>query len=317
MAYPKRVGAYGLRPVKLINGVPHIGGLIRHYDIKRDADTGTRNARPIYNGSLVDLTSTGVKSVMPYGISVGTSTLATGTSRNDFHASDRPNGYVRSGTILTAGSSATTNFRIPHYIGMFEGCQYDTPDRLNYLLHSQYYPGGAMAKNATGFILDQGDLLFQAVLVVDVSVTNIEGNRNHDTIVANEVTKVGEPVVAGYKKSALIGQDANIVWYSSDSNADGSDYKYITGNSSFGVIPHTADGTPTGAGLFRIVDVVPETKVTLNRSNTDNSGGTDKDPFVIEGYDSANGADNIRYVEVYLKFNRGHRLYDIAGGLTS
>jgi hypothetical protein len=135
MAYPTIDAPYGLKPINLIGGQVFAGST-RMYPILQAYSTG------IFNGDVVELTSTGTVAI--------------------------------SGLAITATSQAAQAVRAGT-VGVFLGCEYSPPTGSPILgrQRQQFWPANTNAIDAVAYVCDDPDTVFQtAVLAMPASASN-------------------------------------------------------------------------------------------------------------------------------------------------
>jgi hypothetical protein len=150
---------------------------------------------------------------------------ATNIFYGDFVAITR--GFVTRIAVTDGGTAATG---APGYgqLGIFLGCSFTDPVSKQRRF-SQFWPAGTLAGDAYAIVTDDPDTVFKAAVVTSQGGTTI-GSASH----------------------AMIGLNMTV------SNLAGN---INTGNSSNGILASSA--ATTAALPVRIIDVVPETAVTL------------------------------------------------------
>jgi len=150
---------------------------------------------------------------------------ATNIFYGDFVAITR--GFVTRIAVTDGGTAATG---APGYgqVGIFLGCSFTDPVSKQKRF-SQFWPAGTLAGDAQAVVTDDPDTVFKAAVVTSQGGTAI-GSASH----------------------AMIGLNMTV------SNLAGN---INTGNSSNGILASSA--ATTAALPVRIIDVVPETAVTL------------------------------------------------------
>jgi len=139
---------------------------------------------------------------------------------------------------VTDGGSASTGAPGYGQVGIFLGCSFTNPVTKQKQF-SQFWPASTLAGDAVAIVTDDPDTIFKAAVVTSQGGTTI-GSASH----------------------AMIGLNMTISNLAGNTN---------TGNSSNGVLASSA--ATTAALPVRIIDVVPETAITLGTA-TWSSGTT-------------------------------------------
>jgi len=210
MAYPTVSAPYGLKPVNLIGG---------------RVFAGSTRMFPIYNGYATSLYN---GDVVQIGVGTAAGTLVASTLAP---------------TTANGGTAGT--------IGVFVGCEYSTTGGPIYGKNRyQFYQAGTTATDAIGYVVDDPQAVFQAVVLGQGS--------NSSTI--------------QYINPSFVGSNAYYL-----GNANSNTGSTTTGDSSAGIaIAATAIGTGVASPLtttapFRIVQLVTASAVTVTGSGTTSS----------------------------------------------
>lgn len=98
------------------------------------------------------------------------------------------------GTIVKVTNVGSAADQFPAgVVGVFLGCSYTSPT-LNYYLQSQYWPTGTVASDATAYICDDPDTLFQVQANGSVAQTGL--GLNYPVIQTAGSTTTGDSKVA-------------------------------------------------------------------------------------------------------------------------
>lgn len=98
------------------------------------------------------------------------------------------------GTIVKVTNVGSAADQFPAgVVGVFLGCSYTSPT-LNYYLQSQYWPTGTVASDATAYICDDPDTLFQVQANGSVAQTGL--GLNYPVIQTAGSTTTGDSKIA-------------------------------------------------------------------------------------------------------------------------
>lgn len=157
------------------------------------------------------------------------------------------------GVVVTGMSTSTTNTARAGQIGVFMGCTYTNP-ATGQKLFSQYLPAGTLANDIQAYVVDDPSAVFKVVMIGQPSAG-----------LSNTATTVG------YASENLVGTNVYCV--------TGTAGSIITGDSAMGVSgdqPTNGTGNKrvTSALPFRIIQLVPETAVTLTGTGSTSGSST-------------------------------------------
>lgn len=154
---------------------------------------------------------------------------------------------------VTGMSTSTTTTARAGQLGVFVGCTYTSP-ATGQKLFSQYYPANTLANDIQAYVVDDPTALFKVVMIGQPSAG-----------LSNTATTVG------YASQSLVGTNVYCV-----TGAAGST---VTGNSAMGVSGNqptngTGNVRVTTGLPFRIVNIVPDTAVTLTGTASTSGSST-------------------------------------------
>lgn len=154
---------------------------------------------------------------------------------------------------VTGMTTSTTSTARAGQIGVFVGCSYTNPS-TGQKLFAQYYPGSILANDIEAYVVDDPSAVFKVVMIGQPSAG-----------LSNTATTVG------FASQNFVGTNVYSVTGVAGSAA--------TGNSAMGVsggAPSNGTGNTrqTGALPFRIVDIVPETAVSLTGTGSTSGSST-------------------------------------------
>jgi len=157
------------------------------------------------------------------------------------------------GALVASGITYNSTSAVAGTIGVFVGCEYSSTGGPIYGKNRyQYWLGGTAATDATGYVVDDPQAVFQVAVVVSPAGT-------------------GGSTTLQYINPAFIGSNAYYI-----GNAAGNTGSTTTGDSQAGIaVSATATvSTPivtASYGAFRIVGVVPASAVTVTSNATSSS----------------------------------------------
>ena len=154
---------------------------------------------------------------------------------------------------VTGMSTSTTTTARAGQLGVFVGCTYTNP-ATGQKIFSQYYPASTAANDIQAYVVDDPTALFKVVMIGQPSAG-----------LSNTATTVG------YASQNFVGTNVYCV-----TGAAGST---TTGNSAMGVSGSaptngTGNGRVTTGLPFRIVNIVPDTAVTLTGTASTSGSST-------------------------------------------
>lgn len=164
---------------------------------------------------------------------------------------------ITSTTVPSTSQAAQA--AVPGTVGVFLGCEY-TPagGPLFGKQRFQYWLGGTIAQDAVAYVADDPDTIFKAAVVTQTGATN---------------ANTGQTI--GYMSQAFVGTNAYFVTGNGGVTATGNSLAGVTGNT-----PGASNGTGnvrkdnSTAAPFRIVQLVPDTAVTVSTALTAGASST-------------------------------------------
>ena len=175
---------------------------------------------------------------------------------------------LSAGDAIITGYNANSSNLSSGYVGqlgVFVGCEYSTTGGPIYGKNRyQYYASGTNAPDAVAYVVDDPQALFRVAVV-----SQAQGSAN---------TQANTGTTIGYMSPRFLGTNAFLIAGNGGSSSTGDSYAGVSGgnptvsSSVAGNIPQTV---ATGAGTspcFRIVQLVPDTAVTVSTTITSASG---------------------------------------------
>lgn len=159
---------------------------------------------------------------------------------------------LAAGTLIKSGIVYSTNSAVAGTLGVFVGAEYSTSGGPIYGKNRyQYWAANTVAQDAVGYVVDDPQACFRTAVYAQAS-----GSAS------------STPSALGYASQAYVGTCVNPVNIGVGSTA--------TGDSTAGVSTIAAPTNGSGivrntAGSMRIVQLVPDTAVTLSGSGTSSS----------------------------------------------
>jgi len=159
---------------------------------------------------------------------------------------------LAAGTLIKSGIVYSTNSAVAGTLGVFVGAEYSTSGGPIYgKSRYQYWAANTVAQDAVGYVVDDPQACFRTAVYAQAS-----GSAS------------STPSALGYASQAYVGTGVNPVNIGVGSTA--------TGDSTAGVSTIAAPTNGSGivrntAGSMRIVQLVPDTAVTLSGSGTSSS----------------------------------------------
>lgn len=149
--------------------------------------------------------------------------------------------FTSDGTLITSGIGATTAAaETGGTLGIFLGCEYSQSSGPIYgKLRAQRWVGGTVAPDAVAYVVDDYDALFKAAII--------------------EYNASTGPVIAAAPAAAL---GTNLTSMSTANANTGTTSGNLVGNSSVGLMLASGNVRRTATAPFRIVRMVPETRLT-------------------------------------------------------
>lgn len=164
---------------------------------------------------------------------------------------------ITSTTVPSTSQAAQA--AVPGTVGVFLGVEYSNVAGPIYgKIRTEYWQGGTVAQDAVGYVLDDPDALFKVAVLTQTGATN-----------ANTGTTIG------YMSQAFVGTNAYYVSGNGGSTTTGNSLAGITGNT-----PGASNGTGnvrkdnSTTAPFRVVQLVPDTAVTVATSLTAGASST-------------------------------------------
>jgi hypothetical protein len=165
--------------------------------------------------------------------------------------------------IITSTSVPSTSqaaqAAVPGTVGVFLGCEYTPAGGPLYgKQRYQYWAGGTVAQDAVAYVLDDPDAIFKVAVLTQSGSTNV-----------NTGTTIG------YMSQAFVGTNAYFVTGNGGSTSTGNSLAGVTGNT-----PGASNGTGnirkdnSTTAPFRIVQLVPDTAVTVTTALTAGASST-------------------------------------------
>jgi hypothetical protein len=161
-------------------------------------------------------------------------------------------------TTVPATSQAA-QAAVPGTVGVFLGCEYSPPSGPIFgKIRAQYWPGGTVAQDAVAYVLDDPDAIFKTVVLTQTGATNANTG-----------------LTPGFMSQAFVGTNAYFVTGNGGSTATGNSLAGVTGNT-----PGASNGTGnvrkdnSTTAPFRIVQMVPDTAVTVQTALTAGASST-------------------------------------------
>lgn len=163
-------------------------------------------------------------------------------------------------TSTTApATSQAAQAAVPGTVGVFLGCEYSPPSGPIFgKIRQQYWPGGTVAQDAVAYVLDDPDAIFKTVVLTQSGATNVNTG-----------------LTPGFMSQAFVGTNAYFVTGNGGSTATGNSLAGVTGNT-----PGASNGTGnvrkdnSTTAPFRIVQMVPDTAVTVQTALTAGASST-------------------------------------------
>ena len=177
-------------------------------------------------------------------------------------------GLSNGNTIITPYNANTASGAAAGAImGVFLGCEYTpTGGPLYGKLRNEQWPAGTNAPDAVAYVLDDPNALFKAAVV-----TQAQGSAN---------TQANTGTTIGYMSPSFVGSNAFLVAGNAGSTTTGNSAMAVSGanptvaSSVAGNIRQTV-GTGSGtAPALRVVQMVPDTAVTVATTLTNSPSGT-------------------------------------------
>jgi hypothetical protein len=161
-------------------------------------------------------------------------------------------------TTVPATSQAA-QAAVPGTVGVFVGCEYSPPAGPIFgKIRAQYWPGGTVAQDAVAYVLDDPDAIFKTAVLTQTGATNANTG-----------------LTPGFMSQAFVGTNAYFVTGNGGSTATGNSLAGVTGNT-----PGASNGTGnvrkdnSTTAPFRIVQMVPDTAVTVQTALTAGASST-------------------------------------------
>jgi hypothetical protein len=158
-------------------------------------------------------------------------------------------GYAAATSTITALSGGA--------IGVFVGAEYSPSGGPIYgKQRAQYWAGGTLAQDAVGYVVDDPLAYFRvAVIAQGASILN-----------------TGTTI--GYMSPSFVGSNANIVAGNGGSTSTGDSLAGVSGTVVTGTNPVSGSKSMTFAAPFRIIQLVPDTAVTVTATATTATSST-------------------------------------------
>lgn len=161
--------------------------------------------------------------------------------------------FTSDGTLITSGIGATTNSaETGGTLGIFLGCEFtNSAGPLFGKLRRQNWVGGTVAADAVAYVCDDPDALFKAAM--------IEYNAS-----TGPVLGAAPAVALGTNLTSMSTANANT----------GTTSGNLVGNSSVGLMLASGNVRRTATAPFRIVQMVPDTRLTTQQVATTTNAST-------------------------------------------
>lgn len=161
--------------------------------------------------------------------------------------------FTSDGTLITSGIGATTAAaETGGTLGIFLGCEFTPAGGPLYgKMRQQNWRAGTVASDAVAYVCDDPDAIFKAAMI--------------------EYNASTGPVIAAAPAAAL---GTNLTSMSTANANTGSTSGNSVGNSSVGLMLASGNVRRTTTSPFRIVQMVPETRLTTALTATTTSAST-------------------------------------------
>lgn len=168
------------------------------------------------------------------------------------------------GTVIITSTTVPSTSQaaqaaVPGTVGVFLGCEFTYPTGpLFGKMRQQYWPSGTVAQDAVAYVADDPDQIFKVCVLTQTGATNANTG-----------------VTPGFMSQAFVGTNAYFVTGNGGNTATGVSLAGVTGNT-----PGASNGTGnirkdnTQTAPFRIIDIVPETAVTVSTALTAGASST-------------------------------------------
>lgn len=168
---------------------------------------------------------------------------------------------LSSGAVVTTtyAANATSNTAVAGYgLGIFVGAEYTSSGGPIYGKNRyQYWAASTQAQDAVGYVVDD-PLAYFRVAVLAQPITTI----------SNATTTIG------YMSQSFVGTNATIVAGNGGSTATGDSYAGVSGTIVTGTNAVSGSVRNTATQPFRIIQLVPDTAVTVTATATAASSST-------------------------------------------
>lgn len=176
-------------------------------------------------------------------------------------------GLSNGNAIITPYNADTQSAAVAgDIVGVFLGCEYSTGAGPIYgKLRQQYYPASTNAPNAVAYVLDDPNALFKAAVIAQP-----QGSAN---------TQLNTGTTIGYMSPSFVGSNAFLIAGNGGSTVNGNSLAGVSGGNptvSSSVAGNIRQTVGTGAGTapcLRVIQLVPETAVTVSTALTNSPSG--------------------------------------------
>lgn len=176
--------------------------------------------------------------------------IASGYSENLYYGD--PVKFTSDGTLIVSGLAYNSGAaEVGGTLGIFLGCQYSTSGGPIYgRNYFQYWKTDTVASDAVAFVCDDPDVIFKAAMIA------------YDT--------GGDPVM-GTAPAAALGTNLTSMAALTANDGTGGN---VNGNSNVGLMLASGNVRRTATAPFRIVQMVPETRLLVTQTATTGNAST-------------------------------------------